>query len=278
VFLLTEEVEAHVGVGLALALLSWGGGLLLLSLLNNWRGASKCRWIGQVGFGFLGSLEGDIGGAGDGDKLLETVGDAVWGGGQGWVANIQGNSGDGVDTGHESLSDIVLGDVENLWIENTALLEAALANETVAEWRHLEHVQKSGLGLTDLLACLQQSHIGHDLNTTSGDFGLDVKSLEKGGLFWTEAGVLGFNGDIDWSDGASSSWGGDLVGLDLVSDGFEVTVGEDETHVLDQKWQDLLVGWKLVDKASDNLLHHGVLAHDDGGLASELRSDVGKLK
>jgi len=276
--LLTKEVEAHIRVGLVFALLGWGGGLSWGSLLSNWSGTRKSGWIGQVSLGLLGSLETDIGGAGDSNKLLESVGNAVWGGGDGWVANVQGSGGNIVDSLHESLSDVLLGDVEDFWVENASLLEALLADETVAEWRDFEHVQEGGLGLTDLLAGFQQRNVGHDFNATSSDFGLDVQGLEEAGLLWTETGVLSFDSNINWGDGAGSSWGGNLVGLDLVSDVFEIAVGEDKTDVLDQKWEDLLVGWELVKKASNDLLHHSVLAHDDGGFASELSSDVGELK
>jgi hypothetical protein len=132
--------------------------------------------------------------------------------------------------------------------------------------------------LTDFVTGFQQVNSGHDFNGTSGNFGLDVQSLEESSFFWTETGVLSFDDDIDWSDGASSGWGGNSVGFEFVSDFFQISVGENEADVFDEKWQNFFVSWEFFEKTSDDFLHHGVFTHDDGGLTSEFSSDVGELK
>jgi len=120
--------------------------------------------------------------------------------------------------------------------------------------------------------------VGDDFNGSSGDFGLDGEGLEETGFFWTLAGVLGWDDDVDWGDGALSSWGGDFVFEDGVSDGFEVFVGEDEADVGDEEGENFFVVWKLFKKSSNTFLHHGVLAHNDGGSSSERSSDLSELE
>merc|ERR1711899_248607 len=118
---------------------------------------------------------------------------------------------------------------------------------------------------------------GNDFNGTSSDFGLDTQSLEETSLLWTHTGVLGWDDDVDWGDGTLSSWGGNFVLQNQVSNGFEIFVGENKTDVGDQKWEDLFVVWEFVEKSSNTFLHHGVLAHNDGGFSSERSSDLSKL-
>lgn len=277
--LLSKEIESHITVGSGFRLFSWSGSGGFFNSSSNWSGfGDEGGWVGQESFGLFGGWKSDVGGSGDGDKLFQTVGDGVWCGSQGWVTDLQRSSGDLVDAGHESSSDIVFADVENGWFENGAFVEASLADQTVGKWRNLEHVQKGGLGRTDFVAGFQQVNRGDDFNGTSGNFGLDVQSLEKTGLFWTETGVLSLDGDIDWGDGAGSSWGSGLVPFDQVSDFFQITVGEAESNVLDEKRQNFFVFWEFFHQTSDHFLHHGVLAHDNGGFSSELSSDVGELE
>jgi hypothetical protein len=276
--LLSKEIKSHITVGSGFRLLSWGGGSGF-SNGSDWGGfGDESGWIGQESFRFFRGWEVDIGGSGDGDELFQTVGDRVWGGSHGWVTDLQGSSGNLVDTLHESGSDIVFSDVEYGWVVDGAFVEASLADQTVGKWRNFEHVQKSRFGRTNFVTGFQQVNWGDDFNGTSSNFGLDVQSLKETGLFWTETGILGFDGDIDWGDGAGSSWGSGFVHLDQVSDFFQVTVGEAESNVLDEKWQNFFVLWEFFDESSDDSLHHGVLAHDDGGFSSELSSDVGELE
>jgi hypothetical protein len=195
---LTKQVKSHVRVGLFFGFFflffnfSFGGG-------SSWGGFDdKSRWIGQESFGFFCSWEGDIGGCGNGDMFFESVGDAVWSRSNGWVSNVQRNGGDVVDTGHESLSDIVFGDVQNGWLENGSFVKALLDFQTVGEWRDFQHIQQSSFGSTDFVAWFEKVDIGDDFNGTSGNFGLDRQSLEETSLFWTLAGVLGWDDDVDW--------------------------------------------------------------------------------
>jgi len=276
--LLSKEIKSHGRVGfLGFALsgfLCWGG-----SSGGNWGGFNdESRWIGQESFGLFGGWEGDVGGGGNGDKFLQTVGDGVRSRSQSWVTDVQRTGGDGVDSGHELGSDIVFADVEDGWFENGAFVEALDDFETVGKWRNFQHVQQSGFGSTDFVAWLQNVDVGDDFNGSSSDFGLDVQSLKETGFFWTLAGVLGWDDNVQWRDGTLSSWGGNFVLQEFVSDGGEIFVGEHESDVVDQEWENFLVVWEFFEHASDALFHHGVLAHNDGGLSSESRSDLSELE
>jgi len=277
--LLTEEIKSHVAVGLLFGFfLSGRRGFGLLLSGGNWCGACESRWIGEVGLGLLGSGKRDVRSGGDGDEFLESVGHRVGRRCDGWVADVERNGGDVVNAGHKSSADIVLGDVEHGWLEYGALVVALDGLQTVAERRDLQHVQKGGFGGTDLVAWLEQMHGRDDFNGTSGNFGLDTQGLEETGLLRSHTGVLCWDDDVDRRDGASSSGRGYFVLEHDVSDLVQIVVGEHESDVGYQKWHNFFVLWEFVEKAFDALLHHSVLAHDDGGLSTEGGSNLCELQ
>merc|ERR1712060_6790 len=97
-------------------------------------------------------------------------------------------------------------------------------------------------------------------------------------FFWTQTGVLSWDNDINWSSGTSSSGSSLFVFQKQISAFDQITVSEDKTNVFNQSWQDLFVFRKFVHRTSDDLLHHGVLTHNDFSSASNRSSDLGKLQ
>jgi hypothetical protein len=67
--------------------------------------------------------------------------------------------------------------------------------------------------------------------TYLGNLGRNRESLEEGGLFRTQASVLGWNDDRAWSDGSRTGWGTDFVLQQFVADFHEVTTGEHEANI-----------------------------------------------
>ena len=65
-----------------------------------------------------------------------------------------------------------------------------------------------------------------------------------------------------------------LVGSDEITNLLEVIRGEDETDVTPDMGEELLELRILVENGAESTADHGVLAHDDDGLASESNTDL----
>jgi len=113
-----------------------------------------------------------------------------------------------------------------------------------------------------------------DFNGTLSNLSRDVQSLEEGGLLGTQSGVLGGDDDIKGSQCSGTGRGSNLVGNEHVPNTNQFFLGEDESDV------SLDVGEKLVklgvgaQVSTDGLAHHGVLAHEDNGMAAERDADL----
>merc|ERR1719205_312148 len=263
---LVEETEAHVIVLLLFFLLNLGG--RSSSSGGGGRGSSELAGVSQELLEHLSLLEGDLGDGGDGQEILHAVGNAVRSRSHGGVSNGETHSGNIGDSGHELVLDVLVSDVQNGGVEHGSLVVHLLDDQTVAEGEDLQETEEGGLGGADLVTSGDDRDIVDDLNCTLGNLGGDLQSLEEAGLLRTHAGVLGGDGDIHRCNSSSLSGGGLLVGQQEVPDGGQLLVGEDEANVhLDVREQLLKVG-VLLQLAPDDLPHHGVLAHEDHGLAS----------
>ena len=69
----------------------------------------------------------------------------------------------------------------------------------------------------------------------------DTKSLEERGLSGFHTSVTSWDVDIGGSNGTSSGGSSDRVGQNLVTDGLEVIIGEDETDVTLDEWEESFV-------------------------------------
>merc|ERR1719211_998707 len=198
---LIEEAKAHVVV------LLFFGFLLLRSLFG--LGGSSCRSRGGGNSGKLAGvsqellqrlrlLEGDVGGCGNGKEALHAVGER--------------NSGNVGHAGHKSGPEVVVGDVQDLGVKDASAVVDLQHNQTVAEGADLEHVEKSRLGHSNLIAGLDEVDIIDDLNGSLCNLGGDGERLEEGGLLWTHASVLGGDSYVQGGKSASFSRRLDLVG------------------------------------------------------------------
>ena len=116
------------------------------------------------------------------------------------------------------------------------------------------------------------------------DLGGDLEHLEEVGLSRVATGGAGRDNDVHGGDGTNTGRGGDTVGQDEVTDFGKVVVGEHETDVAGHLVLDLgveVAGVGLHEIGKD-LLHQGVLTHEDLGLSTHgssggvhlLRADV----
>lgn len=244
---LVEETEAHVIVRglllLLLLLLLSGGGAARVAAGSHGGGSGVGVGVGNAVLEGLDLGPRDLGLDGDGENLLVAVDQGVGNRGKGGEVQGQGHSGNSSDGAGEGLEELLLADVQNLGGEGVALVVDLLNGQTVGEGGDVEQVEQGGLGRTNLATGLNELQVGRDFNGTTGNLGGDTESLEERGLAGLHTGVASRDPHIERSDGTGTSGGGNLVVQDLVTDGLEVAVGEDETDVtLDEGQETLVLG------------------------------------
>jgi hypothetical protein len=92
---------------------------------------------------------------------------------------------------------------------------------------------------------------------------------------------------ISWRNGTGSGWCSNLVGEDLVTDGLEIVVGENESNIASDVRKKTLILWGIRKEALDGttdlyesqnhhfhstvdcVSYHGVLSHQDNALTTE---------
>lgn len=244
---LVEETEAHV---LILVLLLLSGGSLSSSRGSSVTASGSSRSSSSIGIGvgnavleLLNLGPRVLGLDGDSEDLLVSVDDGVHDRGQGGVVEGQGDGGDGTDGAAEGLEQLLLADVENVGGEGVALVVDLLDGQTVGERRDVEQVEQGSLGGTDLGSSLNELEVGGNFNGTTSNLGGDTEGLEERGLSGLHTGVASGHPHIGGGKGTRTSGGGDLVVENLVTDGLEVGVGEDEADVaLDERQEALVLG------------------------------------
>jgi hypothetical protein len=239
-----ETTEALFILLLFLLLLLLLGRLSLLGGGGSDGSSSGVRiGVGDTVLELLNLRPGELGLDGDGKNLLVRVDDGVDDGGQGGVAQGEGDAGNGGNSTRERLQELLLTNVENIGGEGLALVVDLSDTHAVGEGRNVQQVEESGLGRTDLGAGLDELEIGGDFNGTTGNLGGDTEGLEGRGLTGLHTGVSSRDPDVGGSEGTSTGRGGDLVGEDLVTDLLQVGVGKDETNIaLDERQETLVLG------------------------------------
>ena len=227
----------------------------------------------------IGLVEGVVVEAdGDGDDDLEGVGDGVGDGGLGGVPDGEGEGGQGLEGLSELGGKDVVGDVEDLGIEEGAVVVDGVELETVGEGRDVELLEEGGLGGGHLVSLGDENDVVDDLNLTTGNLGGDLEGLEESGLTGIAAsGTLGDN-DVAGGHGTDTGGGGTDVLLEDGADLTEVAVGPDEADVAAEDIDQSLLGGTgvLLEELLEDLAHHGVLSHEDLALAAE--TDTGLLE
>lgn len=231
---------------------SWGrlGG-------GGWAGGSVGVWVGNTVLQLVYLGPAVLGTNGDGQDLLVAVDNGVHDRWKGWEIGGQGDTGDGGDGAREGLEQLRLLNVENAGWEGVSIIVDLSNAHTVGEWRDVQHVEKGSLGSSDLGSSLDELQVGSDFDGTTGNLGWDTESLEERGLSGFHTSVTSWDVDIERSDGTGTGRSSDLVGENLVTDGLEVGVGEDETNVTLDEWQKTLVlggvGEETLDGTTDLL-------------------------
>ena len=189
----------------------------------------------------LGTLEGVVSRKSNGKEVLVRVDERVHDGDDRRVVDGKRDGRNGGDTREEAVEELLVRDVEDIGGEDVALVEDLDDSHTVGERGDVQHVEKGRLGRPDTGTGGDHLDLGHDFDGTTSDLGGDTESLEERSLTRLHTGVASRDPDIGGSDGTGTGWGGNLVVKDLVTDGLEVAVGEDEADVALDVRQELLV-------------------------------------
>lgn len=140
----------------------------------------------------------------------------------------------------ELFKDVVGGDVEHLRFEDRVAVEHLQDVHLVLEGPDLELIKEHGLTRGDLVTVGDDLDGIHDFDLTLDDLGLNVQSLEEGGLLRVHTSGTGRNGNIGVSDGTDLGGGLTHLRVDDLLQVLEVAVGEDHTHVQVELIQDQL--------------------------------------
>lgn len=182
---------------------------------------------------------------------------------QGGEVSSQRDGGDGADGRLEGGQKLLLTNVQNFGAEGLAIIVDLSNSHTVGERRDVQHVEEGGFGSTNFRASFNELQIGSNFNGTTSNLGGDTESLEERGLSGLHTSVTGGDKDIQGSNGTGTSRGSNSVGKDLLSDFFQVSVGEDEANIALDVRQKALIFWVIREEAFDgtaNLIGDQLLA------------------
>merc|ERR1719493_149437 len=116
---LIKQSETHVIVFFFLLLNRSSSSSSSWSITGSWSSSScKLAGISQELLELLSLLEGDLSDGSNGQEVLHTIGNAVRSTGHGWVANGQAHSCNIGHTCTESLLDVIISNVQDLWAEH----------------------------------------------------------------------------------------------------------------------------------------------------------------
>jgi hypothetical protein len=209
---------------------------------------------------------------------LEGVGDTVGHTGLGRESQRQRNGSNDVEGRDELSGKALIGDIQDLGVEETSIVVDFLEDQTVGERHDGKLLQQGSLRGGNLVTNLNEVGVVHHLNLTLGNLGSNLQRLEKGSLSRVATGgTLGDN-DLGGGKRTDTSRGGTGVGFQDFTDGGQVTVGKDETNVSTAALleQGKLGSGVLFNILTDALTHHGVLSHEDFGASA--KSTTGHLE
>jgi len=198
--------------------------------------------------------------------------------GNGRIFDFQTNSGNVAESGSDEITEIFVGDVQNLGIVQRAIVIDLLDHKTVSERLDTELTQKSSFRGTDLFTDSDDLDIGGNFDGTLVNLGGDVKGLEEGGLGRIHTSTTSRDVDIVGGNETDTSGSTDLEFADDGADVREITLGEDTDvaqKVVEER-QPVVVASAFTVEANATA-EEGVLTHQDGGVGAESSTDVHEL-
>lgn len=185
------------------------------------------------------------------------------------VVDSHGDGSNVLDTGHQVFDQGRVFDVQNFGREQSTVIVDLSDGHTVGEGGDVQHVQKSSFGGTDFLTDFNQVDIRSNFDSTTSNLGGDTESLEERGLSGFHTSVT--TGDEDITRGHSTGFSRSLntVSNDLVTNGFHVTIGKDESNVSFNSGQEFFQIRVIFTQSTQDFTDHGVFTHQDDGFSTE---------
>ena len=166
-------------------------------------------------------------------------------------------------------------DFQDRRVEDLTIIINNVDLNSVEERNDVELLEKGSLVGSDDLALLDELNLAGDFDLVLVDLGVDLEGREEGGRFWAEVGKHWLDGDVSWGDHAWLSGGFALAVSEGLHDWLEVAVGEDETDVQLDVFDELLDLFILL--FVKETVDDGFLTKAQFGLATKNTTDLGKL-
>jgi len=115
----------------------------------------------------------------DGDEVLETIEEGVWGRGAGRVSRSKGKASHVVDSLGELGKDDLVREIKNLSVENTTVLKDLLDFHLIFERIDLQFIEELSFSSTDLVTGSNNLLLLNNINLGLNNLGLDVEGLEE---------------------------------------------------------------------------------------------------
>lgn len=233
--------------------------------------------VGDHVLDLLGLLDGVVSSNGDGHDVLVGVDEQVGEGSNGGEVDVERKGGNAGNSGGNALDDELVGDVEDLGLENISVVVDLEDGETIREGLDVQQLEEGGLGGTYLISDLDDGNVRDDFNLTLGNLGRDVKRLQERGLSGLETGVSLGNRDIERGDGSGLGGGGYAHLHELIAACRQVLLGEDETDVSPDVLEENLDGGNSLQVLADGLSDESVLSHQDDSVSTGQLTDALQL-
>jgi len=154
------------------------------------------------------------------------------------MAYLKGQTDDVPDPRRNLVDELGRVQSNDVLAEDSAAVVGTMHHHTVEERLEVELFEQGGFGVTHPLAGRAHLVLLGDLDLGLLDLSGDLQGVEKVDLGRVKAGCPGWDDVVDRGGGANLSLGGELALLDLALEVEDWLVGEDESDLVLQVWEE----------------------------------------
>jgi len=122
------------------------------------------------------------------------------------VSNSKGKASNTLEGISEFGSENFVGDFEDSWFVDVAVIVELDDLEGVLEWLDSEDLKKVSFGSVNFGSFLDKKLFGGDFDGTLEDLGLDVEGVKDGNLSRCHSGTHWWDDNITWGNSSNFSW------------------------------------------------------------------------
>lgn len=278
---LIEKGEAHVFIFLLLLLnsSSCSRGVTLAAITSSRGSSNKGARVLEELLHLISQGEGILGLYSNSEHVLVAIDKGMGSSSQRGDSKLAAQGCNVLDTSRQMNTQVIVSDVQNSRTEERTVVIDLENDKTVGEGLDSKLGKESSFGSTDLFTSGNDLDVGGNFDGTFVNLGRDIQDLEERGLRGIHTGVTSGNGDVAGGNKTHTSWGTDLEVGNGGADVSKLALGENDTDVADHFIQNAvpLVVTGALSVEADATTHQGVLAHEDGGIATDSSTDVHEL-